>query len=69
MKKQFETPERCLAEMVEHCWEIYNPNQNTSCLVMHSDGHCDWNDPVRKCVHCPAKQRLRIQQSEVKEWL
>ena len=49
MKKQFETPERCLAEMVEHCWEIYNP--------------------IRKCVHCPAKQRLRIQQSEVKEWL
>ena len=68
--KQYATPEECLKENGEHVWsESFDSNLNTSCLVMHYDGHCDWHDPKQICYHCPAERSLRIIQNEQKEWV
>ena len=66
--KQYQTIEQCLEENGEHAW--YNAeNKFGLCLVYHQDGHCSWNDYVKKCYHCPATLAYRQTQMAISEWV
>jgi len=65
MKKLFDTPEKCLETLGEHCLEEHDGIcRLEGCCVLH------YGDPIpyRICMHCSFRQELVTIQEKVAEW-